>query len=312
MSTATAEPIITRTLRDLLFREAHLKLARQRLTPLWTTKEAELRAVQSSRSPFDLILPGRKHHYQARLTAAQEAVNSLRERVELLDRCEPHIARRIEDAVEAILRESCPDYVEALAAQRQKEDWLRCLERFGTRIYEMTRALGNVRNLACSGYARHTHAYSAGALQAFQLAYDAALAVDQEVRFANQIAEAQVRRFRESGVVARSLPQLPDTDFPAWVSRIRGLRLTEAQQEFDALIEEAKRLYETGIAELRAQADQVEHEQEAEIRNFLLVAWDQFRREVAVEIFPGDTERVMEETGRMLEASARASVIGRL
>jgi hypothetical protein len=33
---------------------------------------------------------------------------------------------------------------------------------------------------------------------------------------------------------------------------------------------------------------------------------------VAPEIFPGDTERVMVETGRMLEAAARSSVTGRL
>ena len=41
-----------------------------------------------------------------------------------------------------------------LAALRQKEDWLRCLERFRDKIFEFTRALGNVRNVACSGYTR--------------------------------------------------------------------------------------------------------------------------------------------------------------
>ena len=32
-------------LKDLLVREAHLKLSREQLTPSWVEKEAELRAI---------------------------------------------------------------------------------------------------------------------------------------------------------------------------------------------------------------------------------------------------------------------------
>jgi hypothetical protein len=303
---------LERTLRDLLFREAHLKLARQKIGPEYTSKEAEVRAVKATRSPFDLVIPSRKHTFNARLTAATDAARAMRDRIDLLERCQAHVTRKTEDAIERLLRDSCPEYVNALAARRQKEDWLRCLERFGTKIFELTRSLGNVRNLACSGYDRNAGDYSVGALQAFTVAFAAAEGVEEEVRFANQIATAQQRIFRENGIDTRALPTIEETGFAQWVNRIKGLRLAEAQGEFDKLIERTRQVHESGIGELRTQADQVEHEQDTDIHNFLMVAWEQFRGEIAAQVFSGDTERVVNETAQMLEAEARLSVTGRL
>lgn len=304
--------MLDRTLCDLLFREAHLKLARQRIGPEYTSSQAEVRAVQATRSPFDVVIPSRRHRYDARLAAAADAARAMRERIDLLDRCLVHVTRKTEDAIERVLREACPEYVNALAARRQKEDWLRCLERFGSRIFELTRALGNVRNLACSGYDRHAGDYSAGALQAFIVAHIAAEAVEEEVKFANRIADAQQRIFRTSGIVTRALPRIAEPGFAAWVDQIKGLRLAEAQEEFDRLIERTRRLRETGIGELRLQSDQVEQAQETDIHNFLLRAWEQFRAEIAPQVFSGDTERVVNETAQLLAAEARLSVTGRL
>ncbi len=303
---------LDRTLRDLLFREAHLRLARQKIGPEYTRKEAEVRAVKATRSPFDFVVPSRRLRFDARLAAVTDAARAMRERIDLLDRCQAHVARKTEDAIEHLLREACPEYVNALAAQRQKEDWLRCLARFGARIFELTRALGNVRNLACSGYDRYAGDYSAGALQAFIVAYAAAEAVEEEVSFANQIADAQQRIFRENGINTRALPHIEETEFAKWVDRIKGLRLAEAQEEFDRLIERTRQVYETGIGELRVQAEHVQHEQDADIHNFLMVAWEQFRAEITPQIFSGDTERVAHETAQLLAAEARLSVTGRL
>jgi len=96
------------------------------------------------------------------------------------------------------------------------------------------------------------------------------------------------------------------------VSKISSLALAEAQVQFDLLIEQTKKLYETGIPELRAQADNVDVMQGNEIHNFLLAAWEQFRADVAPEIFSGDTEKNVAETERMLVSAARNSVLGRL
>lgn len=300
-------------LHDLLVREAHLRLARERTKPEWTQKEAELRLLQGTKPPFLIIMPRKKRDdYEARVVAAEKAAVTLRERMEMIERSEPHIRTRIMDEIEKLLREDCPDYIEALAALKQKEDWLRCLERFAQCIFEFTRALGNVRNIACSGYARHTGEYSVGAQQAFQLAYEAAQKVEDEVAFANRIAAKQLEVLAATGVETKSLPMLPVVDYGAWVAKISGLRLAEAQIEFDALIESTKQIHDAGVPELKAQADQVQHEQTEDVSSFLNAAWEQFRADVAPQIFPGDTERSVADTFRMLEAAGRASVAGRM
>lgn len=259
-----------------------------------------------------LISRRRREEYQAQLAKTEKVVEQLRHRMHMLDLCEPHIARMIEEEVEKTLRDDCPEYIQALAALRQKDDWLRCLERFGGKIFEFTRALGNVRNLACSGYARQSNVYSLGALQAFTLAYEAGQQVEEEVKFANQIAERQLQAFHANGVETRSLPKLAETGYAEWVNKIKAMPLPEAQQQFDLLIETTKKLHEAGLPELKVQADQVEHLQGDDIKNFLHAAWEQFRGEVAPEIFPGDTERSVSTTEQMLTAAARTSVVGRL
>ncbi|MSU51379.1 MAG: hypothetical protein EXS37_20210 [Opitutus sp.] len=303
---------MTRKLQDLLHREAHLKLWRTQLRPLWAEKEAALRAVQAARPTFiGLFSTSRRDDYNRRLGAAQATADNLRMRGELLDLCEPHIAKMIEQEVEVSLCEECTEYIQALAAHRQKEDWLRCLERFGENILEFTRALGNVRNLASSGYARHTQTYSGGALQAFGLAFTAAQMVEEAVTFANNISDTQLEVLRASGVDTRALPRLPETSFSEWVDKIKRLPPPEAQIQFGALIESTKQLHAAGIPELRTQADLVEQAQVVDLKNFLKSFWAQFRAEVAPEIFPGDTDRSVRETEQMLQAVARTSVVGR-
>lgn len=300
-------------LRDLLVREAHLKLSREQLRPVWVEKEAELRAVQTSKPTFLPIMGRRaKEEYLARLALAQETVTILRNGLDVIERCEPHIKKMIEEEIENVLRAQCEEYVEALAARRQKEDWVRCLDRFAAKIFEFTRSLGNVRNIACSGYTRDTKVYSQGAVQGFMLAITAAQKVEEEIKFANRISAEQARMLKDNGFDTRPLPRLQETAYAVWVSKISSLPLAEAQVQFDLLIEQTKKLHETGIPELRSQADNVDIMQANEIHNFLLAAWDQFRAEVAPEIFSGDTERNVAETERMLVSAARNSVLGRL
>lgn len=301
-----------RKLHDLLVREAHLKLRREKLLPVWMAKEAELRAVEAKRPRLSGIFRSRRAAYHLRWSSIFEELQPMRQCGQAMDRCQPHIQRMIEEEIELVLRDQCPEYVQALAARQQKEDWCRCLERFGVKIFEFTRALGNVRNLACSGYARATQAYSPGAVQAFVLAIEAGKAVEEEVRFANRIATMQREMFAENGFNAESLPRLPETRYSEWTARIRTLALVEAQKQFEALIEETKRLHESGIPELRRQADQVDVSHQTEIHNFLLATWERFRAEVAPEIFPGDSEASVTETERMLTLQAKTSVLGRL
>jgi hypothetical protein len=172
--------------------------------------------------------------------------------------------------------------------------------RFGEKIDAFASQLGNVRNIACSGYARKANAYSQNASQAFQLAIDAAKQLEDEIGFANKIADARARIFIANGFKSRPLPKLQSTGFAAWVAKISTLPLAEAQVQFDQLSEQTKKLHDTGLPELRANADAIDRQQTGEVHSALFVMWEQFRLQIAPEIYPGDTERVIEETERML------------
>ena len=298
-------------LKDLLVQEAHLRLGREQLTPAWTQKEAELRAIQAAKPAFWPVFSKRKRdEYEARLAAVQQDVDVLRQGVAMLDGVEPHVKKLITEEIENILRADHPEYVEALAALRQKDDWVRCVGRFTERLDAFASQLGNVRNLACSGYARKSNAYSQNAGQAFQLAIDAAQKVEEEVVFANKISDARSRIFIASGFKSRPLPKLQPTGFAVWVARISTLPLAEAQVQFDQLFEQTKRLYETGLPELRAQAEAIDGAQTNEVHSSLFALWEQFRVQVAPEIFPGDTERIVEETAKFLPDNAGNTVAG--
>ncbi len=295
-------------LKDLLVREAHLRLSRGQLKPIWAEKEAALRAVQTAKPKFMPLFAKRaRAEYEAQVAAAQQIVDVLRQGMNVLDRIEPRLKKLIEERIEVMLREENPEYVKALATLNQKEDWSRCVDRFAQKIDEFTRSLGNVRNLACAGYVPHANTYSEAAMQAFHLAGEAAKAVDAEVGFANKIADTQARMFVDSGFSVRPLPRLQPTNYAAWVARISALPLADAQVQFDLLFEETKRLYDAGIPQLRDHAQGVDEIQVSGVRNFLLQRWEQFRAEVGPEVFAGDTEKSVADTEEMLLGAAQAA-----
>ena len=218
----------------------------------------------------------------------------------------------LRDEIEDLLRAACPEYLQALAARQQKEDWRRCIQRFATRVYEFLQALGNARNMACTGYTRDRQVFSQAAVQGFVVAIAAAEKVEAEVAFANRIADLQERMFRECGLDAPRLPLLKDTTYAVWVSTISSRALGEAQLQFDTIIADVRRLYEEGIPQLLTQAEAADQGHGSLIDNFLTTAWEQLREEVAVFVAPADTEASVASTERMLVELAKSTVHGRL
>ena len=180
-------------------------------------------------------------------------------------------------------------------------------------MYEFLQALGNARNMACTGYARATQAYSQSAVQAFVIAITAAQKVESEVLFANKIAEAQAAMYREAGFeAARPLPKLRVVSYAVWVSTIGSRSLNEAQMQFESLISDTKQLYEAGIVELIAQADAADQAQGSVIENFLETAWAQLRDEITPLVNPDDTERSVADSEIMVMSLAKQTALGRL
>lgn len=304
---------VSRKLEDLLIREAHLKLSRGDLAPALAEQEAALQEVVAARPALLSFQSKEKRDaYEAQLAEAKETVQMLRDGVAQLDRVEPHISQMLRDEIEDLLRASCPEYVQALAAREQKEDWRRCLQRFAARVYEFLQALGNARNMACTGYTRERQVFSQAAVQGFVVAITAAEKVEAEVAFANRIADLQEKMFRESGFDAERLPRLKDTTYAVWVSTISSRALGEAQMQFDTIISDVRTLFETGIPQMFAQAEAADLSQGSLIDNFLTTAWEQMREDVAGFVVPTDTEASVATTERMLVELAKNTVHGRL
>ncbi|MEI6861571.1 MAG: hypothetical protein WCL04_04900 [Verrucomicrobiota bacterium] len=305
---------IPRELQDLLVREAHLRLGREQLVPVLAEKEAELKTVQGAKPAMLLFSAKEKRDaYLAQIAEIQETVRLLRTGIDQLDRVEPHVRKLLRDSIEDLLRASCPEYTAALAARQQKADWRRCLERFAERVYEFLQALGNARNMACTGYARATQAYSQSAVQAFVIAINAAQKVESEVLFANKIADTQAAMFQEAGFAgARPLPKLRVVSYAVWVSTIGSRSLTEAQMQFESLISDTKQLYESGIAELLGQAEAADQAQGSVIENFLESAWAQLREEITPLVNPDDTERSVADSEILVVSLAKQTALGRL
>ena len=223
---AAPRAMISRKLEDLLIREAHLRLIRAELVPALGVQEAAEKKVVEAR-PRWLSFHAKETRvaYESRLAEVRETAQMLRDGIAQLNRVEPHIRRMLRDEVEDLLRTRCPEYVQALAARDQKEDWRRCLNRFAQRMHDFLQALGSARNMACTAYTRDRQVFSPAAVQGFVLASECAKQVEGEVQFANRVADLQRVMFRESGLEAAALPRLPTTAFSRAVATIASVPL---------------------------------------------------------------------------------------
>lgn len=303
--------IIPQKLKILLVREAHLKFGRDAIAPILAEKEAEYAALEKEKPGMFASKEKKQAHVQ-QLGEAAETLRLLRNGIAQLDRVEPHIRRMVEEEAESVLRSTSPAYLQALASRKHREDWITCLERFGEKVYGLKQALGNVRNMACSGYQREQQSYSQATVQAFMLAISAGKKVEEEVKFANKISDVQEKLLLDSGFTTVALPKLKEVAFSQWVAMISNMALAEAQQQFDQIISEAREIYEEGLPQMRAQAEAATVAQGEAIMGFARQRLEEMRLAVIPEINLEETEESVADSERMLNELSRASVLGRL
>lgn len=302
---------IPHKLEILLVREAHLKFGRAAIAPLLAEKEAEFFALEKAKPGMFATKEKKQAHLQE-VAEANETLRLLRNGIAQLDRVEPHIQHMVEEEAESVLRANSPAYLAALAARQHREDWIKCLERFGEKVYGLKQALGNVRNMACSGYQREQQSYSQATVQAFMLAIAAGKKVEEEVKFANKISDVQEKTLLDSGFKAVALPKLKEVAFSQWVALISNMALAEAQQQFDQIISEARQLYEVGLPQMREQAEAADAAQGEVIMGFARQRLEEVRMSIVPEINLEETEESVADSERLLNAISRASVLGRL
>lgn len=303
--------VIPLKLKILLVRETHLKFGRDAIAPMLAEKEAEYQALEKDKPGMFASKEKKQAHLQ-QLAEAMETLRLLRNGIAQLDRVEPHIKRMVEEEAESFLRASSPAYLTALATRQHREDWIKCLDRFGEKVYGLKQALGNVRNMACSGYQREAQSFSQATVQAFMLAIAAGKKVEEEVKFANRISDVQEKTLLESGFKTIALPKLKEVAFSQWVALISNMALAEAQQQFDQIIAEARILYEEGLPQMREQAEAADTSQGEAIMGFAHQHLEEMRMSIVPEINLEETEENVAASERMLNEMSRASVLGRL
>lgn len=298
-------------IRDLLVREAHLRIGREAIMPAVAEQEAKIAAVKAAK-PGLFASRAAKDAHAEQLAGEEEALRLLRNGLAQLDRVEPHIKKLVLEAAEDHCRECHPEYLRALAVREHRADWERCLTRFAEKVYGLTQALGNVRNMATSGYERFQQTYSQGALQAFLIAIEAAKSLEQEVCFANDVAEVQARVLRDTRTQAMELPRMRNVSYSPWIAMLSGVPLAEAQPQFDKIIGELKEVFDRTLPALREQASLADTSQGEALESYVLNVLTAMREEAMTLVNPEETEESVADSEKMLEARARNSVLGRL
>lgn len=298
-------------IRDLLVREAHLRLGREAILPVLEAQRAA-RAELAKKKPGLFAAREAKEAFARELAEADESLRLLGNGMAQLDRVEPHIRKLVIEAAEDHCRENHPEYLRALAVRAHRADWDRCFVRFGEKVYGLTQALGNVRNMATSGYERARQMYSQGALQAFLIAIEAAKALEQEICFANDVADVQARLLRDTRMDAMELPRLRNVSYSPWIAMLSSVPLAEAQPQFDRIIAELKAVFEQTIPALREQVRLADASQGHALDSYVLRVLEAMREEAATLVRPEETEESVADSERMLGELAKKSALGRL
>jgi len=295
--------MLTRNLEDLLIREAHLRMSRAILAPALGEHEAAKKKILKAR-PMLLIFQAKQKRvaYHAQLAKVRDTVQLLRDGISQLNRAEPAIQGLLRDEIEDLLRTGCPEYVQALTARKKNDEWKRSVSRCAQQVHRFLKVLGNAQTMACTGYASDPPVFSPAAVRGFVLALQAAEQVELEMKCTNGIAELQSRMFRDSGLEAPALPHLQPPAFAQAMERIGSGSLAEAQRLFAVTITAVRALHEKSIPALAAQAESADLEHGSLIANFLNLAWEQLREEIAPLVRPEETERSAATTGLMLGA----------
>lgn len=298
-------------IRDLLIREAHLRFGREAIAPALAEQEEKVATVKAAK-PGLFSARAAKDAHAAELASEEEALRLLRNGLAQLDRVEPHIKKLVIEAAEDHCREHHPEYLRALAVREHRADWERCITRFAEKVYSLTQAVGNVRNMATSGYERHQQSYSQGALQGFLLAIEAAKSLEQEICFANDVAEVQARVLRDTRTHAMELPRLRNVAYSPWIAMLSGLPLAEAQPQFDKIIGELKEVFDKTLPALREQARLADSSQGQALEGYVVGVLSGMREEALTLVNLEETEASVADSEKMLEERARLSVLGRL
>lgn len=241
-------------LRQQLIDETYVRLCRQALEQAIPGQEAMVNAILEKRSPMDRlkVLTRRSSPVAEELEAARAELGKMQASCEALTTIWTDLGQSTEDQFEDHMRATNAAYIQSLATLQNIEDWKRGLERFERRLNDYIRALGQARNGATTAYDRASRGISENARELLNKAIDAGALLEDDIQFANNLADVHDQVVKKAHFPRAALPRIPTASYRHWTTELEKMEIAPMQTEFNRILEVIEALESEGVAILHA------------------------------------------------------------
>ncbi len=241
-------------LRQQLIDETYVRLCQQALEHAIPGQEALIAGLMDKRSPMDRLkeFTRRPSPLAEELEAAREELGKMQASLEALNTIWTELGQATEDQFEDLMRATNAAYIQSLATLQNIEDWKRALERFERRLNDYIRALGQARNGASTAYNHESRVISENARELLNKAIDAGALLEDDIQFANNLADVHDQVVKKANFPRAALPRIPTASYRHWTTELEKMEIAPMQTEFNRILEVIEALESEGVAILRA------------------------------------------------------------
>ena len=267
-------------LRHRLCEESHIRVARRTIDEHIARLEAELAQKRDGVTSVDFLLAVAKRPSQTTqaVRALQEEILGYKQAQAVVDTIAAKLAIESENLTEAYLRETSEAYVRGLAAFENTGDWERALDRFEERMAAFIRELGEARNTASANYNRAQDRISEAGEAAIYRAANAAVPVEMEANFINELVDAHERHVRGTPAAGANFPRVPVGDYSHWTKRLMDMPIAAMQMEFERILTLCETLQTAGIPQLRQAIGKIKSKSRDLSRSYVLAYLSSLRQ----------------------------------
>jgi hypothetical protein len=284
----------------MLIREAALTLTRRRLAEAIPLAQAREREVKATRVPFMILLPTKTNQeIRSNLEDTRQTLASLQKDHEKFTSLEHQLIPLVSYRLETHLRRSFPDYANGLARYRYPADWLRIKTGLETSIRSYHSALKTLLDL-CATLAPDKIISTDAACQPMgTLACVRGERLENEVRFINQIADAQRKHTGPAGFTLRRQRLI---DWKDSTQLTLGMTAETGCASLRHLLEHSEDMTGQIMIEVTSEQELVRHHSEQGAADYHAEQWAAYRKTALLKINPAELESLAKETETLLES----------
>ncbi len=226
---------------------------------------------RASRLKFERM--AEKEERQALKQELDMSISVMNRALDYADGLLVEIRPKIESELEDLLRLSSDEYRQGLAAKEFQDDIVRCLRRFRDRVGELRKAIGIARNSMAASYISVKKTYREHALMDLEFAAKAALQLEEEIAFFNDIADKHDEQVENTTFENVALPRLRNFPYESWIRTQAELVADEVQDNFNKILLECDELLEKGIGDLFSTIQDASEQRRAASSSFVHNYW---------------------------------------